>query len=172
MPAPWSLQVLRGCVAGALAFQRLCPGCVAHALPLAARVDRRLRREQVAMIGLHTVCEAHDAMTPTALAAWRHDYRIGFPVGVGRAGGIDPIPATVRASSMRGTLTWRRFDPRGRVQARGFGDVDALRLGSAVGALRERVQAQRRDAGDTTRDAAAAPAGCDAGACRPGDDRG
>lgn len=130
---PLSLDALRGRVVVVLAFQMLCPGCVSHALPLAARVDRLFPRERVAVIGLHTVFEHHDAMTPVALAAFLHEYRIPFPVGIDRAGNAGPIPATMRAYSMRGTPTWLVFDRDGRLRSQWFGDVDPLRLGSEIG---------------------------------------
>ncbi len=170
---PPTLDALRGRVVVVLAFQMLCPGCVSHALPLATRVHRLFPHERVAMIGLHTVFEHHDAMTPTALAAFLHEYRVTFPVGIDRAGGTGPVPATMRAYSMRGTPTWLVFDRGGRLRSQWFGDVDPLRLGSEIGTWLERAQTPGRDAGDTTPDPAAADsAGCDAGACRPGDDRG
>ena len=138
-PAPLSLQALRGRVVVVLAFQMLCPGCVAHALPLAARVHERFAHDRVAMIGLHTVFEHHAAMTPTSLAAFLHEYRIAFPVGVDHADGHGPIPATMRAYAMRGTPTWLLFDPEGRLHAHWFGEIDPLRLGAEIGALLERA---------------------------------
>jgi hypothetical protein len=164
---PLSLEALRGRVVVVLAFQMLCPGCVAHALPLATRVHQQFPREQVAMIGLHTVFEHHDAMTPTALAAFLHEYRIGFPVGVDRADGAGPVPATMRAYSMRGTPTWLLFDPLGRLRAQWFGDVDALRLGAGIGTLLERARWLEDD--DARRSPVPDAHGCDTGVC-PRDD--
>lgn len=140
--APLSLEALRGRIVVVLAFQMLCPSCVSHALPLAARVHRQFPHDRVAMIGLHTVFEHHAAMTPTALAAFLHEYRIGFPVGVDRHDsrgrtGDGGIPETMRAYSMRGTPTWLVFDAQGRLRAQWFGDIDALLLGARIGALLE-----------------------------------
>ena len=83
----------------------LCPGCVSHGLPQAQRVRATFPQEQVAVIGLHTVFEHHAAMTPVALQAFLHEYRIGFPVGVDRADPESPIPLTMRAYAMQGTPT-------------------------------------------------------------------
>jgi AhpC/TSA family len=135
--APLSLEALRGRVVVVLAFQMLCPGCVSHALPLAARVHRQFPHDRVAMIGLHTVFEHHAAMTPTALAAFLHEYRIAFPVGVDRPDSHGGIPHTMRAYAMRGTPTWLLFDAQGRLHAHWFGDIDALPLGARIGALLE-----------------------------------
>ena len=59
---PGSLADLRGRVVAIEAFQMLCPGCVQHGLPQAQRLHRLFRREDVVVIGLHTVFEHHDVM--------------------------------------------------------------------------------------------------------------
>ncbi len=129
---PITLDALRGRVVVVLAFQMLCPGCVAHALPLATRVHRTFPAPQVAMLGLHTVFEHHEAMPPVALRAFLHEYRIPFPVGVDRPGNHGPIPDTMRTYAMRGTPTWLLFDRQGQLQEQVFGDIDALRLGAEI----------------------------------------
>ena len=162
---PLSLDALRGRVVVALAFQMLCPGCVAHALPLALRVHRQFPRDRVAMIGLHTVFEHHDAMTAIALRAFLHEYRVDFPVGIDRADGTHGIPATMRTYSMRGTPTWLVYDPRGQERIQHFGDLDPLRLGAEIGALLER--ARWPDADDALHVPATSGAhGCDDAGCR------
>ncbi len=50
-------------------FQMLCPGCVSHGLPQATRIASTFAPDKVAVIGLHSVFEHHDAMTPVALRA-------------------------------------------------------------------------------------------------------
>ena len=142
---PPALDALRGRVVVVLAFQMLCPGCVAHALPLAARVHRLFPREDLAMIGLHTVFEHHAAMTPTALAAFVHEYRLPFPIGVDRADGAGPLPATMRAYAMRGTPTWLLYDRAGRLRRHWFGEIDPLLLGAQIGALLDRPQPDAND---------------------------
>lgn len=167
---PLSLDALRGRIVVVLAFQMLCPGCVTHALPLATRVHRLFPHDQVAMIGLHTVFEHHDAMTATALAAFLHEYRIAFPVGIDRADATSPIPATMRAYSMRGTPTWLVFDRQGRLRSQWFGDVDPLRLGSGIGALLERGRTRKNERKASPPDAiAGATDDRDDGACRAAD---
>ena len=52
---PLSLSLLRGKVVVAHAFQMLCPGCVSHAVPQAEKVHQMFPREDVAVVGLHTV---------------------------------------------------------------------------------------------------------------------
>ena len=51
----------------ALAFQMLCPGCATQALPQMQRVRAAFGEADVAVVGLHTVFEHHEAMTPTLL---------------------------------------------------------------------------------------------------------
>ena len=63
------LSALRGRVVVALAFQMLCPGCATQALPQMSRVRAAFGEADVAVVGLHTVFEHHEAMTPAALTA-------------------------------------------------------------------------------------------------------
>jgi peroxiredoxin len=130
--SPITLASLRGRVVVMLAFQMLCPGCVAHALPLAARVHRVFPQSQVAMLGLHTVFEHHEAMSPVGLRAFMHEYRVTFPVGIDRPASRGPIPETMRAYAMRGTPTWLLYDTDGTLRQQYFGDIDALRLGAEI----------------------------------------
>ena len=132
---PLSLQSLRGRVIVLLSFQMLCPGCVAQALPLAARVHATFPHDQVAMIGLHTVFEHHEAMTPVALRAFAHEYWLQFPIGVDRHEGTQPLPLTMQAYGMRGTPTWTLIDRDGRLRQQHFGEFDPLRLGAEIAAL-------------------------------------
>lgn len=130
-----SLAALRGKVVVLEAFQMLCPGCVSHGLPQARRVHALFPPEQVAVIGLHTVFEHHAAMTPVALEAFLHEYRIGFPVGVDRPGDGDPIPRTMHAYAMQGTPTLCLIDAKGRLRQQHFGQVDDLVLGAQLASL-------------------------------------
>lgn len=61
-PKPLDLAQLRGKVVVLHAFQMLCPGCVANAIPQAKRVAALFADVPVAVIGLHTVFEHHAAM--------------------------------------------------------------------------------------------------------------
>lgn len=163
--APLTLGALRGKVVVVEAFQMLCPGCVSHGLPQAQRVFETFDPEQVTVIGLHTVFEHHAAMTPTSLKAFLHEYRIGFPVGVDRAGTDgDPIPQTMRTYAMRGTPTLLVIDAQGRLRHQHFGQVGDLVLGAQIASLVAEAQAPiARD----EHEAQTAEAGnCDDSACR------
>lgn len=135
-PEPLSLAGLCGQVVVLHAFQMLCPACVSHALPQAQRLAAATRRVPVAVIGLHTVFEHHDAMTVTALRAFLHEYRIGFPVGVdARDEHSGAIPQTMRAYAMQGTPTTVLIDANGGLRQQWFGVVDETTLGIEIGRL-------------------------------------
>ena len=142
-PAPLELSALRGKVVVLEAFQMLCPGCVSHGLPQAARVRATFPPEQVAVVGLHTVFEHHGAMTPIALQAFLHEYRIGFPVGVDTPGADgDPVPRTMRAYALRGTPSLLLIDARGNIRAHHFGQVEDMALGARIAFLVQEAAAE------------------------------
>jgi hypothetical protein len=134
-PRSPTLAALRGKVIFAAAFQMLCPGCVANGLPQALRA-RSAFDDRLAVLGLHSVFEHHDAQgTPAALAAFLHEYRIGFPVALDAHGEGDPIPRTMRAYGLRGTPSTLLIDKSGRLRMHEFGHVDDLVLGATIGSL-------------------------------------
>jgi hypothetical protein len=132
---PLSLAGLRGKVVVALAFQMLCPGCVAQALPQMQRVRDAFPESEVAAVGLHTVFEHHEAQgRRDVLAAFLHENRIGFPVGID-AQGDGVLPQTMTAYAMQGTPTLLLIDRAGRLRMQRFGHIDDLRLGAAIASL-------------------------------------
>ena len=157
-PDPISLTDLRGKVVVIEAFQMLCPGCVAHGLPLAQRVHDLFPREDVAVIGLHTVFEHHAAMTPVSLEAFLHEYRITFPVGVDTPG-RGALPVTMARYGLRGTPSLVILDRAGVPRAHHFGQVDPLRLGAEIAGLASWAPPRVAATG------AADPAGCGESGC-------
>jgi hypothetical protein len=135
-PAPLDLEQLRGRVVVVHAFQMLCPGCVSHGIPQAQRVSELFARAPLAVIGLHTVFEHHEAMTVDALRVFLAEFRIRFPVGVDEPGPDgDPLPRTMRAYGMQGTPTTVLIDAQGRRRRQVFGVHDDLLLGAEIGTL-------------------------------------
>ena len=133
-PAPLDIPDFAGRILVLHAFQMLCPGCVEQALPQAQRVARAFPADKVAVIGLHTVFEHHEAQgTREALAAFAHEYRLGFPIGIDLQD--QRIPATMRAYDMQGTPTLVVVDRMGLRRFQRFGHVDDLTLGSLLGSL-------------------------------------
>lgn len=133
-PTAISLADLRGKVVVVEAFQMLCPGCVAHGLPIAQQVHDLFPRKDVAVIGLHTVFEHHAAMTPVSLEAFLHEYRITFPVGVDTPGRAS-LPVTMERYGLRGTPSLLLIDRQGTLAAHNFGQVNPLKLGAEIATL-------------------------------------
>ena len=161
---PVTLGALRGRVVLIEAFQMLCPGCVSHGLPQAMRVHRTFGREDVAVIGLHTVFEHHDAQgSRAALAAFVHEYRIDFPVGIDAPSGGGGLPKTMARYGMKGTPTLILVDRQGRLRKQKFGFEEDLVLGAEIMSLIRAGAdgAPAREANDET-------GGCTDGGCRPG----
>lgn len=135
-PTPPSLAALRGKVVMAVAFQMLCPGCVSHGLPQAQRVRAAFSAKDVAVIGLHTVFEHREAQgSKEALAAFLHEYRIAFPVGIDAGAPGGGVPLTMRAYNMQGTPTTILIDRDGRLRLSKFGHIDDLLLGASIATL-------------------------------------
>lgn len=133
--SPGSLAALRGRVVMIEAFQMLCPGCVSTGLPQAQRVHATFDREQVTVLGLHTVFEHHAVMGREALEVFLYEYRIGFPVGIDRPREGHPIPATMARYGFRGTPSTVLIDRAGAIRSSAFGAVDDLVLGAQIGRL-------------------------------------
>jgi hypothetical protein len=136
--APLSLDALRGRVVAIHTFQMLCPGCVSHGVPQAMRLRETFPEDRLAVIGLHTVFEHHDVMTPRALQVFIHENRLRFPIGVDEPDPDGPIPKTMAAWGLQGTPSLVLLDREGRVQLSHFGSIDDLALGAVIGGLLER----------------------------------
>lgn len=132
---PVTRESLTGKVVLLHAFQMLCPGCVNQGIPQAERVHRNYGDKGVAVVGLHTVFEHHAAMTPVALQAFLHEFRVTHPVGVDQAAEGDPIPFSMRRYGLQGTPSVLLLDRAGRLRLHHFGQIDDLVLGVALGSL-------------------------------------
>ena len=133
---PLTLSGFQGRIVVLEAFQMLCPGCVAHGLPLLQQVQATFDPADVAVLGLHTVFEHHEAQgSRAALAAFLHEYRIHFPVGIDAQRSGSRLPATMADYEMQGTPTLVLFDRNGQRVQQYFGQISALALGANIGAL-------------------------------------
>lgn len=135
IPAPVTLEGLRGKVVLIYAFQMLCPGCVEHSIPQARNVFSAFPASEVAVLGLHTVFEHHEAMKETSLRAFLHEYRVEFPVGIDKPSGNSPIPETMALYKMRGTPTTLLIDRQGSLRIHKFGHIPDLILGAEIMSL-------------------------------------
>ena len=133
--APVTLAGLRGQVVLIHAFQMLCPACVRLATPQAKAVHEQFGGRGLAVVGLHTVFEHHEAMQPVSLEAYIHENHLSFPIGVDRPDGQHGLPLTMRAYGMQGTPTLLLIDRQGRLRQHVFGHVPDLALGAAIGSL-------------------------------------
>ncbi|WP_420137418.1 redoxin domain-containing protein [Sphingomonas sp.] len=131
---PLSLAQLRGRPIVAAAFQMLCPGCVEHTIPQLRRVRQLFHEDQVAVLGLHSVFEHHDAMGEASLRAFLHEYKIGFPVAIDRHG-AGPVPETMRTYGFQGTPTLMLIDAAGMLRRQTFGHIPDLQLGAEIMSL-------------------------------------
>lgn len=132
--APITLDALRGRVVMLHAFQMLCPGCVSHGLPQAAKVHEMFAPRDLVVIGLHTVFEHHAVTGAEALKAFVHEYRLRFPIGIDTPG-AGPIPQTMQAYELGGTPSVVLIDRTGRVRLNQLGRIDDLALGALIGEL-------------------------------------
>jgi peroxiredoxin len=171
---PITLASLRGRVVVLHAFQMLCPGCVSHGLPQAAKIKETFPESDVVVIGLHTVFEHHAVMGVEALKAFVHEYRIDFPVGVDQASAGSDIPRTMQAYGMQGTPSLVLIDRQGSVCLQHFGRLDDLRVGALIGQLVAQVpkSAAAGQGAASVQGAAGAPGQmldrCDDNGCAPG----
>lgn len=150
-----------GKVVAVHAFQMLCPGCVAHGIPQASKLQQAF--PELVVIGLHSVFEHHDVMTPRALEAFIHEYRLPFPVAVDRAVPGSPIPATMQHYQLRGTPSLLLFDREGQLRLNHFGRIDDMVLGGVIGQLLSEAAPAQASAPHPAR--AASKPGCDADGC-------
>jgi len=148
-PESLTLEMLRGKIIALHTFQMLCPGCVAHGLPKAIAMHRLFANQGVVVIGLHTVFEHHQAMTPLALEAFIHEYGLTFPIGVDRPAADSPVPCTMQAYGFRGTPSLVLIDGAGQIRLHAFGQIDDLQLGVQLGRLLAEVPADESSGGST-----------------------
>jgi peroxiredoxin len=146
---PITLEQLRGKVVVLHAFQMLCPGCVSHGIPQAQKLYDYFSKDDVAVIGMHTVFEHHEAMTPTSLEAFLFEYRVKFPVGVDMASDGGGSPVTMTRYQMRGTPTLILIDREGKLRANYFGRPEDLQIGAEVSALIKAPHANHKALADS-----------------------
>lgn len=116
------------------AFQMLCRGCVEHGLPQAKRIAEHFNSDEVVVLGLHSVFEHHDAMTPAALEAFQQEYKWPFPIGIDSADGTG-VPKTMAAYQMQGTPTLLIFDRAGRLRRHYFGRPNDMMIAAEIMAM-------------------------------------
>ena len=138
---PLTLAGLRGRVVVLAAFQVLCPNSIASGVPQARRIYETFAPNDVAVIGMHTTFEHHDAFNSAVLKAFIQEYRLKFPIALDQPNPAGPIPHTMERYQMRGTPSLVLIDRHGMVRKHAFGAVDDLRIGAEIGALTQEAAA-------------------------------
>ena len=133
--SPLTLDELKGKVVVIHAFQMLCPGCISHGIPQAIAMYNGFSREEVVVLGLHSVFEHHAAMTPEALKAFVHQYRITFHVAVDQARRGNFIPKKMDAYQLQGTPSLIIIDKKGMIRLNHFGYSPDILVGALIGKL-------------------------------------
>lgn len=162
--APLSLAGLLGRPVLVHAFHMLCPGCVAHAIPQAEKAHRMFRDTDLQVIGLHTVFEHHEALTPVALEAFVHEYRLTFPIGIDKPGTSSPLPVTMERYGMHGTPTTILIGRNGLIVTQKFGQIDDMALGAMIASALSPAGSVARPPADAHDDAFVAE-DCAGGVC-------
>jgi len=130
-----NLEVLKGNIIVIHVFQMLCPGCVQHSIPQAKKIHERFKKDEVIVLGLHSVFEHHDAMNKIALEAFLHEYKVSFPVAIDLPQENDYLPVTMKKYDLQGTPTLILIDKQGNLRMKAFGFVDDLEVGLLIGTL-------------------------------------
>jgi len=129
---PLTLAGLKGRVIFLHSFQMLCPGCVSLAIPQAQKIEQVFRNSDLQVIGLHTVFEHHAAMTPVALEAFLHEYRITHPFGVDQPGESGLLPVTMERYQFQGTPSAVIIGRDGALLHQSFGPEDDMIVGARI----------------------------------------
>ncbi|MEP3052190.1 MAG: TlpA disulfide reductase family protein [Erythrobacter sp.] len=156
-----TVQGLLGKVILIEAFQMLCPGCVSHGLPQAMRAAASFDPADVAVLGLHSVFEHHEAQgSRAALEAFLHEYRITFPVGIDQQSDHGKLPMTMHEYGLQGTPSIVLIDREGRIRKTKLGAENDMTLGAEIMAL-----VGEQPASQLASDEEASPDGCSDGVC-------
>jgi hypothetical protein len=128
-----SLTSLRGRVVVLQSFQIHCPACVNHSIPQTERLHRKFHdRDDIAILGLHSVFEDHETMGPDSLKAFLTENDLTFPVGVDRPRKDSFLPETMSAYDMQGTPTLILIDRSGNLRIQHFGIADDASIEAAI----------------------------------------
>ena len=99
------------------------------------KIHRKVEESALQVIGLHSVFEHHEVMTPAALKVFMSEFGITFPVAVDRPREGQRIPSTMKKYRLEGTPSTILVDKKGRTRQVQFGQVDDFVLGLLIGSL-------------------------------------
>ena len=141
---PLDLEQLKGKIVVIHAFQMLCPGCVVHGIPQTQRLYQIYADAPVQVIGLHSVFEHHNVMTPEALKAFVYENRLQFPIAIDCPSAQDHIPKTMKKYALQGTPSLVLIDHQGFIRLQHFGRLPDLQIGHWIGQLLAEAHAQNQ----------------------------
>lgn len=120
---PITVESLRGKVVLIHFFQLWCPGCNRFSRPLFDEWQEKYSdREDVVLLGIHTVFEGHGAQSPGRLHRYLRTYHITYPVGIDDyAHPEDDIPITMGRYRTGGTPTTTIIDRDGNIRLQRLG---------------------------------------------------
>ena len=141
---PLSVKSLRGKVVLIHFFQLWCPGCNRFSKPLFRDWQERFgEREDVAILGIHTVFEGHYSQTPGRLHRYLRTNGITYPVGVDAyANPEDDVPITMRRYRTGGTPTATILDRQGNIRFQQLGSFRPEPVEALIEALLEESPAK------------------------------
>ena len=106
-------------------FQLWCPGCNRFSKPLIKKWEkdfaRQIKKEQLTIVGVHTVFEGHSYQNPKRLRRYLKRNDIRHPVDVDRLRQGEHIPQTMRQFRTRGTPEMAIIDKQGVIRFQRFG---------------------------------------------------
>ena len=111
------------------------PALLEIALAIPGTAPTNFPRNDLVVIGMHSVFEHHHVMTPDALRVFASEYRLQFPIAIDRPQENSSVPATMQKWALRGTPTLLVFGRDGELALNHFGHLDDLRLGALLGGL-------------------------------------
>jgi hypothetical protein len=144
----------------------LCPGCVSHGIPQASAIHQLYPRQDLQVIGLHSVFEHHEVMTLAALQAFAAEYRLRFPIAVDKPSATGPIPLTMAKYQLQGTPTLIVIDRQGQLRLSHFGQLSDIQVGSFIGGLLAENSDHSNTDGQTKSPGHSAAGHCDDNGCR------
>lgn len=126
------------------AFQMLCPGCVYRGIPQTIDIYHNFNSENVSVVGLHTVFEHHNVMTPEALDVFIHEWKIPFPVGIDKHLNNHWMPETMKSYQLQGTPSLIIIDHLGEIKLNHFGHIHQVELEKLILNLIEKLEKDKQ----------------------------
>ena len=131
-----TLTGLRGKVVIIDFFQLWCPGCNKFSGPLMEKWRQKYNdRQDIQLIGIHTVFEGHSQQTPKRLRQYIKEKNITYPVGIDDYVSSQRMPETMIQYHTRGTPEIVIIDKKGKIRFQHFGSFSSDVVEKLIGML-------------------------------------